>query len=278
MKMLANSSEDQGTTSLPADAFCSPESTESANSSATEEYTSPPADVADDVCSGEVTEKGNSSTNQESTSLPADVGEAFCSPESIDSANTLADEESASLPAESTSLRADTADDSCSAEFTEKGNSSSSTNQKSASLSADVADAFCSPELIDLANTLADQESASLPAESSSPSADVVDDSCRLTKSATQAFTSLPVGVTGTSSNPELIELAFSMANQHSASPPVDLLDNFGRPEFREIVPLVIDIDDADSGGGDWSADVFEENLPILKQVHEREKVTLLIL
>jgi len=52
-----------------------------------------------------------------------------------------------------------------------------------------------------------------------------------------------------------------------STSLPADVTDDSCRLEFIEIVPLTRDTTECDSG--DWSAEVKQENLPVVKQEPE---------
>jgi len=54
-----------------------------------------------------------------------------------------------------------------------------------------------------------------------------------------------------------------------STSLPADVTDDSCRLEFNEIVPLTRDTDGpctTECDSGDWSAEVTQENLPVVKQ------------
>jgi len=54
-----------------------------------------------------------------------------------------------------------------------------------------------------------------------------------------------------------------------SASLQADVTDDSGRYKYVEIVPLARDTDGTrttECGSGDWSAEVKQENLPVVKQ------------
>jgi len=54
-----------------------------------------------------------------------------------------------------------------------------------------------------------------------------------------------------------------------STSLPADVTDDSCRLEFNEIVPLIRDTDapcTTECDSGDWSAEVKQENLPVVKQ------------
>ena len=66
-----------------------------------------------------------------------------------------------------------------------------------------------------------------------------------------------------------------------STSLPADVTDDDScRLEFIEIVPLTRDTDGpctTECGSGDWSAEVKQENLPVIKQEPDDVCCTLLI-
>ena len=59
-------------------------------------------------------------------------------------------------------------------------------------------------------------------------------------------------------------EVTDSSEVTESTSLPADVTDDSCRLEFIEIVPLTRDTTECDSG--DWSAEVKQENLPVVKQ------------
>jgi len=59
-------------------------------------------------------------------------------------------------------------------------------------------------------------------------------------------------------------EVTDSKEVTESTSLPADVTDDSCRLEFIEIVPLTRDTTECDSG--DWSAEVKQENLPVIKQ------------
>jgi len=66
-----------------------------------------------------------------------------------------------------------------------------------------------------------------------------------------------------------------------STSLPADVTDDSCRLEFIEIVPLTRDTDGpctTECDSGDWSAEVKQENLPVVKQEPEEVCYTGLLL
>jgi len=61
-----------------------------------------------------------------------------------------------------------------------------------------------------------------------------------------------------------------------STSLPADVTDDSCRLEFTEIVPLTRDTTECDSG--DWSAEVKQENLPVIEQEPDDVCCTVMML
>jgi len=61
-----------------------------------------------------------------------------------------------------------------------------------------------------------------------------------------------------------------------STNLPADVTDDSCRLEFTEIVPLTRDTTECDSG--DWSAEVKQENLPVIEQEPDDVCCTVMML
>ena len=111
-----------------------------------------------------------------------------------------------------------------------------------------------------------------------SESTSLSDDSCRLnyieivplTSDADGPFTTnCDNGGWSAEVKQEMSTDSVSHDDTESTSLPADVTDDSCRLEYIEIAPLTTDTDDrctTECGSGDWSADVKQEKLPVMKQ------------